>query len=66
MLGFAPEECLVLEDSNAGITAGHRAGMPVICIPDLKQPSAECVPLCSAILPSLKDVPAWLTGLNAV
>ena len=61
LLGLSPEECLVLEDSNAGITAGHRAGMQVICIPDLKQPAGECIPFCSAILPSLKDVPAWLS-----
>lgn len=29
-LGFAPEDCLVLEDSEAGIVAGRAAGMPVI------------------------------------
>jgi sugar-phosphatase len=30
MLGFAPEECLVIEDTAAGIAAGKAAGMQVI------------------------------------
>lgn len=29
-LGFGPEDCIVFEDSEAGITAGHAAGMRVI------------------------------------
>lgn len=33
------ENCLVLEDSEAGIEAASRAGIPVICIPDLKIPA---------------------------
>ncbi len=35
-LNVLPENCLVLEDSEAGIAAAYRAGIPVICIPDLK------------------------------
>ena len=35
-LNVLPENCLVLEDSEAGIEAAYRAGIPVICIPDLK------------------------------
>ncbi|WP_313896937.1 HAD-IA family hydrolase [Streptomyces sp. GC420] len=31
-LGFAPADCLVLEDSEAGIAAGRAAGMPVLGI----------------------------------
>ena len=38
-LNVLPENCLVLEDSEAGIAAAYRAGIPVICIPDLKMPA---------------------------
>ena len=34
-LGKSPSECLVLEDSQHGTTAAHRAGMPVISVPNL-------------------------------
>lgn len=36
--GTAPEDAMVFEDSQNGILAAHRAGIPVICIPDVKQP----------------------------
>jgi len=38
-LGLPPAECLALEDSDAGVLAAASAGMPIICIPDLKAPS---------------------------
>lgn len=39
-------DALVLEDSEAGIRASAAAGIPVICIPDMKEPSPECQALC--------------------
>ncbi len=30
LLGFAPSECVVFEDSESGVTAGHRAGCTVV------------------------------------
>ena len=54
--GVAPEDALVLEDSEAGILAANAAGIPVICIPDLKQPSDKVKKGCAAVLPSLRDV----------
>ena len=54
------EECLVLEDSDAGIHAAHAAGIPVICIPDLKQPSDESKQMARFVLPSLLDVKEML------
>lgn len=39
--GVSPEDCVVLEDSENGILAAANGGIPVICIPDLKQPAPE-------------------------
>ncbi len=40
-LGEQPHDCLVLEDSEAGVQSAIRAHIPVICIPDLKPPFAS-------------------------
>ena len=53
-------ECLVLEDSEAGIEAAFKAGIPVICIPDMKKPSEKFQTMTTAILPSLNEVIAHL------
>ncbi len=55
-----PEECLVLEDSEMGIVAAHAANIPVICIPDLKQPSAENAQKAVMICRSLREVISYL------
>ena len=60
-LGLAPADCLVLEDSEAGIQAAHAAGIDVICVPDMKTPAAEFQQMTAAMLKSLDDVQAWLT-----
>lgn len=52
--GAQPSACLVLEDSEAGIRAASAAGIDVICVPDLKQPSEECRQLALAVLPDLE------------
>lgn len=59
-VGIAPENCLVLEDSQAGIQAGYTAGMYVICIPDLKYPTEEYVQMATAVKESLFDVISYL------
>lgn len=58
------ENCLVLEDSEAGIQAAHSAGIDVICIPDIKMPGREFRKMAAAELPSLKDVIVWLENYN--
>ncbi|MBQ4371118.1 MAG: HAD family phosphatase [Firmicutes bacterium] len=40
-LGVSPEKCLVVEDSNAGAEAAFRAGMRVILVPDVLEPSPK-------------------------
>lgn len=54
--GCRPEECLVFEDSENGVRAGHLAGCFTIMIPDLIEPSAEIRPLCSKIYPDFLRV----------
>ena len=41
-LGVKPENCLVLEDSKAGVIAGSSAGAKVIMVPDMFSPDEEC------------------------
>jgi HAD superfamily hydrolase (TIGR01509 family) len=41
LLGFAPEDCLGLEDSPAGLRALGAAGIPSIFIKDMVEPPAE-------------------------
>lgn len=63
-LGRLPEECLVLEDSAAGIEAAYRAGIPVICIPDLKKPAEETLKKAEKVLGSLTEVIGYLEEKN--
>lgn len=58
------ENCIIFEDSEAGIEAANAAGIDVICVPDLKIPDEKTKELATAILPSLKDAIAWLDEHN--
>lgn len=49
-MGKLPEACVVLEDSENGVMAAHRAGCTVICIPDLKKPSEEVLQMAQIVV----------------
>jgi beta-phosphoglucomutase-like phosphatase (HAD superfamily) len=55
-LGVDPADCLVLEDSNAGVQAAIAAGIPVIMVPDLQTPSETSQTQALGIVSSLTDV----------
>lgn len=52
-LGLKPENCIVLEDSPAGILAAYRAGCMPVMIPDLDEPDEETRKLLFAQAESL-------------
>lgn len=53
-----PSDALVLEDSENGVRAAYNGGIPVICIPDLKQPEQEVREMADVVLDSAEQVPA--------
>lgn len=59
-LAIPPAQCVVLEDSPAGIRAAHSAGMIPILIPDLVDPPEEIRQLAYKVADSLHEVHTWL------
>lgn len=55
-LGVAPENCLAIEDSPAGIESAWRAGCMAVIVPDQDQPGEEVLSRCFAKADSLIDV----------
>lgn len=48
--GVTPDEAVVLEDSENGIRSASRAGIATICVPDLKFPGEQVLPLIDVIV----------------
>lgn len=61
-LGIPVKECLVLEDSIAGVEAGKAAGGYIIHIPDLIEVPEEVKEGITAQYDSLDEVIGWLEG----
>ena len=61
-LEVVAENCLVIEDSPMGVEAAHRAGMPVLFIPDMVAPCERVRSQARAILSNLEEVIAHLPG----
>lgn len=58
-LGVDPRDCLALEDSEYGVRAAHAAGMTVVQVPDMTQPTADLRALGHIVLASLKEVAGY-------
>ena len=59
-IGLSPEECIVLEDSKAGVTAAYKGGFRCINIPDMKKPDDDMKKKAFKILKSLTEVEEYL------
>ena len=63
-IGCSPSECLVLEDSTAGVMAGKAAGGYIIYIPDEADVPAEVLDGITARMDSLLEVIDWIEDTN--
>lgn len=59
-LDILPENCLVLEDSDAGIQAAYDAGMTPVMIPDMKPPSEKSLAFAHRIFGGLEEFHNYL------
>jgi len=59
LLGADPRACLAVEDSEYGVRAAHAAGMTVIQVPDMTEPTADLRALGHIVLASLNDVAGY-------
>ena len=55
-LGFAPEDCLAVEDSPNGALSAIRANCPTVMVPDLTEPDDELRAQLFAVCPSLDKI----------
>lgn len=63
-LGVAPARCVVFEDMEHGARGALAAGMQVVLVPDLKQPSDAFHSECLAVLASLEAVAELTTWFS--
>ncbi|MCQ8280006.1 HAD family phosphatase [Acetobacteraceae bacterium KSS8] len=58
--GMPPSSCLALEDSHNGVHSAHAAGVPVIMVPDMLEPTEESRTRAVLVADSLHEVAALL------
>ena len=58
--GIPAGDSLVLEDSENGIHAAFNAGIPVICIVDMKEPAPRYAEMATAVVHSALGVPGLM------
>jgi HAD superfamily hydrolase (TIGR01509 family) len=62
--GVKPENCLVLEDSETGIQAAHRAGMRSVIVPDMFTPGFDVLAKVSAVCEDLNEAAELLLRMG--
>lgn len=63
-LGVAPQEAYAIEDSYNGIRSAHAAGLEVIMVPDMSDPTLETEQLTVKILPDLLRVIDYIDQMS--
>ena len=63
-LGVDAKDCLILEDSKAGVKAGKASGAMVFMVPDMFTVDKECEDTADRILKNLGEVIEILEGKN--
>lgn len=59
-LNCLPENCIVLEDSEAGVMAAYSAGMKPLLVPDMKEPCDEVRAMAYKVFTDLDEVKAFI------
>ena len=62
-LGVAPDLCIAIEDSDAGVLAASAAGMTTVMVPDLKAPSPEARDTAYCVVASLVEAREEIASL---
>ena len=63
-LNLPKEDCLVLEDSVSGVQAAVNGNIPVIMVPDLKQPDEQIRSICTAVRKDLIEVRDYIANVK--
>ena len=59
-LGVTPSDCVVIEDSNAGVKAAVSAGMRVIMVPDVLEPDSASLESAEKVFTDLFEAAEYL------